>query len=88
MTQLTVTILPAALSVAITPPAVAVGTGTPVARSYVNADPYEGEYTITPGPEAQILECANMRMTDNLTVAAIPSNYGLISWSGSVLTVT
>ena len=58
----------------------------PVRR--VDTDPYEGPYEVTPGPEAQTLATENLRMTGNVTVGAIPNNYGLITWNGSTLTVS
>ena len=42
--------------------------GTPVARDYVERDPYTGDYSITPSAEEQILATRNLRMTDNITV--------------------
>lgn len=49
---------------------------------------YAGPYNLTPGTEVQTLETNGKRMTDNITVDAIPNNYGLITWNGSVLTVS
>lgn len=65
-----------------------IGFGNPIARDYVDRDPYEGPYEVTPGAEAVVLETYNLRMTGNVTVNPIPSNYGLITWNGSVLTVS
>lgn len=50
--------------------------------------PYEGAYTVTPSAETQTLSTAGMKMTGNVTVNPIPSNYGLIGWNGSILTVS
>lgn len=52
------------------------------------ADPFTGEYTYTPSGTAQVIEIANMRATQNITINPIPSNYGRITWNGSVLTVS
>ena len=49
---------------------------------------YEGEYTVTPSQETQILQTEDLRMTANVTINPIPSNYGLITWNGSFLTVS
>lgn len=50
---------------------------------------YTGEYEVTPQKgEAVVLETASRLMTRNVTVNPIPSNYGLITWNGSVLTVS
>lgn len=62
--------------------------GTPVARDFVDRDPYTGSYEITPSAETQILETRNLRMTDNITVNPIPSNYGLVEWDGSVMRIS
>lgn len=49
---------------------------------------YHGSYDITPGPEAQILETGEHWLPDNIIIEPIPSNYGLITWDGSALTVS
>lgn len=49
---------------------------------------YDGTYTVTPGPEAQTLETANLALSDNIIINPIPSNYGLITWNGAYLTVS
>lgn len=54
----------------------------------VHADPYEGEYIVTPSSETQVLETIGLQCYDNITVNPIPSNYGLITWNGSTLTVS
>lgn len=58
------------------------------ARVETTAPPYEGEYAVTPGAEAQVLETRGLRMTGNVIVNPIPQNYGLITWDGSTLTVS
>lgn len=52
------------------------------------AEPYEGAYEVTPTSEAQTLSTEGLRMTANVVINPIPNNYGLITWSGSVLTVS
>lgn len=49
---------------------------------------YSGTYTITPSSETQILNTEGLMMTRNVTINPIPSNYGLITWNGSTLTVS
>ena len=49
---------------------------------------YEGPYEVTPGAEEQTLQTDALYMTGNITIEAIPSNYGLITWSGNTLTVS
>ena len=52
------------------------------------ASEYEGPYTVTPSKSAQTLQTKNFRMTDNIVVNPIPNNYGLITWNGSIITVS
>ena len=54
----------------------------------VDADAYEGNYVVTPASVAQVLNTKDLMMTDDLIVEAIPSNYGLVTWNGSYLTVS
>ena len=49
---------------------------------------YAGPYTVTPSAVAQIVGTEGFYMTEDLVVEAIPSNYGLITWDGSTLTVS
>lgn len=51
-------------------------------------DPYTGEYVFTPTEETQIVPTVGLTMIDNITVNPIPSNYGRITWDGSVITVS
>ena len=83
-----VTIIPQELTVTAVPQSIETSTGTPIARDYVERDPYTGEYTITPSAEAQTLLTKDLRMTGNLTIEPIPQNYGLITWDGSTLMVS
>ena len=50
--------------------------------------PYTGAYEITPSEETQVLNTAGLKTVNNITVNPIPSNYGLITWDGSTLTVS
>ena len=50
--------------------------------------PYTGSYTVIPTSGEQILQTQGMSMTDNIVIEPIPSNYGLITWNGSFLTVS
>ncbi len=49
---------------------------------------YDGITEITPSNQAQVLQTSNKALTRNIVVNPIPSNYGLITWNGSVLTVS
>lgn len=50
--------------------------------------PYRGEYEFTPTEDVQTVHINGLRATRNITINPIPSNYGKISWNGSVLTVS
>lgn len=86
--KLTATITPQSIGVTVNPAVVDVGFSPPVARDFVERDPYEGDYTITPSAETQVLETSGKRMTGDITVNPIPSNYGRIEWNGATLTVS
>lgn len=49
---------------------------------------YTGPYEWTPSDEVQTLEIADKKALGNITINPIPSNYGLITWNGSTLTVS
>lgn len=49
---------------------------------------YSGEYRFTPSSEAQTIPTAGKTLTLDIVVDPIPSNYGLITWDGSALTVS
>ena len=51
-------------------------------------DFYDGAYTVTPTISAQTLSTKELVLTQNITINPIPSNYGLITWNGSTLTVS
>ena len=65
-----------------------ISTSSQITRDYVDRDPYTGAYEITPSGETQTLETENKRMTGNVTINPIPSNYGLITWNGAFITVS
>ena len=54
----------------------------------IDADTYQGDYVVTPASEAIVLNTLGFTMADNVTLEAIPNNYGLITWNGSYLTVS
>ena len=57
--------------------------GIPAARNR-----YDGEYTVTPTEETQVLQTAGLVMAQDVTVDPIPRNYGLITWDGSKIRVS
>lgn len=50
--------------------------------------PYSGSIDVTPTEEAQTLSTSGYMMTTDITVEPIPSNYGLITWDGTKITVS
>lgn len=52
------------------------------------AEPYEGPTTFTPTDQTQTILIAGQTPAENITINPIPSNYGLITWNGAVLTVS
>ena len=49
---------------------------------------YSGQTEVTPSEETQTLQTANRTVLQNIIINPIPSNYGLITWNGSTLTVS
>ena len=49
---------------------------------------YSGATTVTPTRQTQVLSTGGFALAENITINPIPSNYGLITWNGSVLTVS
>ena len=79
---------PQAVAVSVNPESMAVSLGTPVVKEYVDVDPYTGPYEVTPSQETQTLDTEGKRLTAPVVINPIPNNYGLISWNGSILTVS
>ena len=52
------------------------------------APEYEGPYEFTPTEETQTVACAEKLTTENIVINPIPNNYGLITWNGSIITVS
>ena len=49
--------------------------------------PYTGEYTVTPSEDEQVLQTRGKALSQNVTVAPIPSNYGRIAYDGTQIMV-
>lgn len=62
--------------------------GTLTVPSAAGVVPYEGEYEFTPSEEAQTISIEQKMALQDITINPIPSNYGLITWSGTSLTVS
>ena len=57
-------------------------------EAWAEMEDYDGPYEVTPSAEEQVLHTKYRNMSGNITVNPIPSNYGLITWDGHVLTVS
>lgn len=63
-------------------------TGQLTVPQYVLPPAYPGPYEVTPSDTEQVLNTDAFYMNGNVTINPIPSNYGLITWNGSTLTVS
>ena len=54
----------------------------------IDVEPYDGPYEITPTEYTQTLPSEDKAMAHNVVINPIPSNYGLITWTGSNLIVS
>lgn len=59
-----------------------------VAESATQNPTYTGQMTVTPSQSTQTLSTSGYVMPGNVTVNPIPSDWGHITWNGSVLTVS
>lgn len=74
----------------IDPPGVAleVADPAPVELSISGTMPYTGPLNVTPNQSEQVLQTAGRAMPGNVVVNPIPSNYGLITYNGAIITVS
>lgn len=61
---------------------------TAIVINQIVGDEYDGPYEFTPTQETQTVAIERLTATQDITINPIPSNYGLIAWDGSVLTVS
>ncbi len=54
----------------------------------IKPDIFTGEYEYTPSDETQIIEIEDKMASRDIIINPIPSNYGLVTWDGSALTVS
>ena len=55
---------------------------------HTDTQPYTGPYAVTPTTEEQIIPVKGKHMMHDMVVNPIPSNYGLVTWNGAILTVS
>lgn len=49
---------------------------------------YAGSYEFTPSAERQTISIGDKIASQDITINPIPSNYGLVTWNGSFLTIS
>ena len=49
---------------------------------------YTGEYVFTPTRETQIVDTEERVLVDDIIINPIPSNYGLVTYNGAIITVS
>ena len=49
---------------------------------------YHGQAEVIPSSDYQTLHTTNRVLTSDIVIDPIPSNYGLITWNGSTITVS
>lgn len=86
--KLTAEFKPQSVSVSVDAMSMGVSIGTPIVKEYVDVETYTGAYDVTPSSEIQALNTEGLRLTRNIVVNPVPSNYGLITWNGAFLTVS
>ena len=79
---------PTALDVELCEPQLEWGVDEYVRVVTSDADPYDGPYEATPTRETQTFQTGGKLMTAAFVVNPIPSNYGLVEWTGAVLRVS
>lgn len=81
------------MAVEVSTPVWKVGAASPpqavsVTTGIASGTRYTGEYEVAPTGEVQVLHTALCTLEHDLVIDPIPSNYGLVEWDGSVLTVS
>ena len=61
---------------------------TAIVVNQIFGEEYEGPYEFTPTADTQVVAINLKTATQDITINPIPSNWGLIAWDGSVLTVS
>lgn len=64
------------------------GFDTQVNVTTSNIPDYDGDYEVTPSADGVTLLTQDLRMTANVVINPIPSNWGRIGWNGAYLTVS
>ena len=49
---------------------------------------YDGPYEFTPTRETQTVSIARKQATEDIIIHPIPQNYGLVTYNGSIITIS
>lgn len=63
-------------------------SGTLASGGGGSSPPFTGEYEYTPTEDTQTIAIQGKRATQDIVINPIPSNYGLITWNGTTITVS
>ena len=84
--KVTVSAVNIPVSVASGPVGLSVGIGA--AYQMRTGEIYHGEYEFTPSQETQTVLTKDKTLLEDIIIHPIPQNYGLVTWNGSILTVS
>ena len=70
------------------PPSIRISEDEHLRVQYSEYPDYDGPTTVTPSGAAQTLATSGTVLHADVVVAPIPSNYGLIEYNGSYITVS
>lgn len=62
--------------------------GSLTVPTIIEPEAYGGTYEVTPTNSVQVLNTNGYVMRNDVAINPIPSNYGLITWDGAILTVS
>ena len=62
--------------------------GTRVDKRACPHTPYLGGYEFTPEATEQVIATRGLVLSDDIRIAPIPSNYGLVTFNGRIITVS
>ena len=89
MSDITVGVAPPPAQVVLAPSGgVSVEAGQYIAVVPRDVPRYGGAYEVTPSTQTQTLATSGTLLGRDVTIGPIPSNYGLVTWTGAVLTVS
>lgn len=80
--------IPLCLEVETDDPAVELEVASPIVIEEAAPPEYEGQTVFIPTQYMQTVPVSGLLMKQDIAINPIPSNYGLITWNGSTLTVS